>query len=98
MKSSTFHLRRNKSSWSPATSEDRSGRLVCNRWHSSKCAVKGRHDFFCRKGYACINVQVVCDWNRNRVHIDPNYTGRTQDDDMFMGSFFSAFSMALIVL
>ena len=52
-----------------------------------RCAEKGRrNDFYCRKGYACINVQVVCDWNRNLVHIDPNYTGRTQDNDMFMAS------------
>lgn len=52
-----------------------------------RCATKGRrNDFYCRKGYACINVQLVCDWNRNLVHIDPNYTGRTQDNDMFMAS------------
>ena len=52
-----------------------------------RCTEKGRrNDFFCRKGYACINVQVVCDWNKNLVHVDSNYTGRTQDNDMFMGS------------
>lgn len=52
-----------------------------------KLPVKGRrNDFYCRKGYACLNVQVVCDWNKNIVHVDTNYSGRTQDNDMFMAS------------
>ena len=52
-----------------------------------KLAVKGRrNDFYCRKGYACLNVQVMCDWNMNLVHVDPNYSGRTQDNDMYMSS------------
>ena len=33
-----------------------------------------------------MNVQVVWDWNKNVAHVDSNYTGRTQDNDMFMGS------------
>ena len=51
-----------------------------------RCAVKGgRNDFYCRKGYACINAN-KSDWNKNLVYVDSNYTGKTQDNDMFMGS------------
>ena len=33
-----------------------------------------------------MNVLVVCDWNMNLVHIDSNFTGRTQDNNMYMFS------------
>ena len=52
-----------------------------------KLKVKGRrNDFYCRKGFACLNVQVMCDWNMNLVHVDSNFSGRTQDNDMFESS------------
>lgn len=33
-----------------------------------------------------MNVEVVWDWNKNVVQVDSKYTGKTQDNDMLMGS------------
>ena len=46
---------------------------------------RGSHnEFVGRKSLPQINVLVVCDWNMNLVHVDSNFTGRTQDNDMYM--------------
>ena len=48
---------------------------------------RGSHnEFVGRKSLPQINVLVVCDWNMNLVHVDSNFTGRTQDNDMYMSS------------
>ena len=48
---------------------------------------KGKHnEYVGRKSLPQMNVLVVCDWNMNLVHIDSNYTGRTQDNTMYMSS------------
>lgn len=52
-----------------------------------KCTVKGkRNDYYTRKGMAQINVQVMCNWNLDLVHVDSNYIGRTHDYDMYLSS------------
>lgn len=48
---------------------------------------KGKHnEYVGRKSLPQMNVLVVCDWNMNLVHIDSNFTGRTQDNIMCMFS------------
>ena len=48
---------------------------------------KGKHnEYVGRKSLPQMNVLVVCDWNMNLVHIDSNFTGRTQDNTMYMSS------------
>ena len=48
---------------------------------------KGKHnEYIGRKSLPQMNVLVVCDWNMNLVHIDSNFTGRTQDNNMYMSS------------
>ena len=39
-----------------------------------------------RKEESAAVVLVICDWNMNGVHIDNNFTGRTQDNTMYMSS------------
>lgn len=49
-----------------------------------RLAVKGRrNDFYGHKGYASLNVQVMCDWQMNLVNVESNFTGRTHDSDVF---------------
>lgn len=45
---------------------------------------RGRdNEFVSRKSQPQINVLVVCDWNKNLVYVEPGFTGKTQDNDMF---------------
>lgn len=44
------------------------------------------NEFVSRKSQPQINVLVVCDWNKNLVYVEPGFTGRTQDNDMFNNS------------
>ena len=39
-----------------------------------------------RKSLPQMIVLVVCDWNMNLMYIDSNFTGRTQDNNMYMSS------------
>ena len=46
---------------------------------------KGKHnEYVGRKSLPQMNVLVVCDWNMNLMYIDSNFTGRTQDNNMYM--------------
>ena len=48
---------------------------------------KGKHnEYVGRKSLPQMSVLVVCDWNMNLVHIDSIFTGRTQDNNMYMSS------------
>ena len=38
------------------------------------------NEYVGRKSLPQMIVLVVCDWNMNLVHIDSNFTGRTQDN------------------
>ena len=44
------------------------------------------NEFVSRKSQPQINVLVVCDWNKSLVYVEPGFTGRTQDNDMFNNS------------
>ena len=44
------------------------------------------NEFVSRKSQPQINVLVVCEWNKNLVCVEPGFTGRTQDNDMFNNS------------
>ena len=44
------------------------------------------NEFVSRKSQPQINVLVVCDWNKNLVYVEPGFTGRSQDNDMFNNS------------
>ena len=55
-----------------------------------RLAVKGRrNDFYGHKGYASLNVQVMCDWQMNLVNVESNFTGRTHDSDVYRMSSFA---------
>lgn len=45
----------------------------------------------------CIIIKMKCDWNRNLVHINPNFTGRTQDNNMFKSSASNCIRVAMLV-
>ncbi len=48
---------------------------------------KGKHnEYVGRKSLPQMIVLVVCDWNMNLMYIDSNFTGRTQDNNMYMSS------------
>ena len=41
---------------------------------------------FTRKGAAQLNVQILCDWRKNIVFLDSNYSGRSYDNIAFVDS------------
>jgi len=41
---------------------------------------------YTRKGAAQLNVQIICDWRKNIVYVDSNYSGRTFDNTAFVNS------------
>ncbi|KAK8813769.1 hypothetical protein WA556_000341 [Blastocystis sp. ATCC 50177/Nand II] len=63
---------------------------VCMRSNETKQPMPGAlgkyNEFVSRKSQTQINVLIVCDWNKNLVYVEPEFTGRTQDNDMFNNS------------
>ena len=56
-------------------------------WDAVHADDQGQYnEYVGRKSLLQMNVLVVCDWNMNMVHIDNNFTGRTQDNSMYMSS------------
>lgn len=60
---------------------------VCHRRYSMqmRCEGGGETTSTAERGMLA-SMCKQSDWNKNLVHVDSYYTGRTQDNDMFMGS------------
>ena len=60
---------------------------VCHRRYSMQMRCEGeKKRLLLPKGVCLHQCANTCDWNKNLVHVDSNYTRKTQDNDMFMGS------------